>query len=241
MTNPDLAQPLSQAELDELDQFLMSEATSDECLMIDGLDGYMTAIVIGPVTLSPSQWLPGIWGPTDEHAPEYASMEQAQRILGQLLRHMNGIVGAFERNPAAFQPLVMFSKVKERKFMDGEGWAMGFMQAVEMFRADWQPLFDDAPMIEALRPIHLLGSENVTAEEENMARTPEQRESLAKQLPKALAAIHAFWLPYRQAIHERDMATTVRRVNPKVGRNDPCPCGSGKKFKKCCGQAAVLH
>ncbi|SKA74357.1 YchJ family protein [Desulfobaculum bizertense] len=30
---------------------------------------------------------------------------------------------------------------------------------------------------------------------------------------------------------------TVRRESPKVGRNDPCPCGSGKKFKKCCGRA----
>jgi uncharacterized protein YecA (UPF0149 family) len=27
----------------------------------------------------------------------------------------------------------------------------------------------------------------------------------------------------------------VRRAEPKVGRNDPCPCGSGKKYKKCCG------
>ncbi|HVS53233.1 MAG TPA: YchJ family protein [Opitutaceae bacterium] len=31
---------------------------------------------------------------------------------------------------------------------------------------------------------------------------------------------------------------TVRRETPKVGRNDPCPCGSGKKYKKCCGAAA---
>jgi hypothetical protein len=28
----------------------------------------------------------------------------------------------------------------------------------------------------------------------------------------------------------------IRRAQPKVGRNDPCPCGSGKKFKKCCGR-----
>lgn len=28
---------------------------------------------------------------------------------------------------------------------------------------------------------------------------------------------------------------TVRHESPKVGRNEPCPCGSGKKFKKCCG------
>jgi SEC-C motif-containing protein len=31
---------------------------------------------------------------------------------------------------------------------------------------------------------------------------------------------------------------TVRRTAPKVGRNDPCPCGSGKKYKKCCEKAA---
>ena len=29
---------------------------------------------------------------------------------------------------------------------------------------------------------------------------------------------------------------TYRREAPKVGRNDPCPCGSGKKYKKCCGK-----
>jgi SEC-C motif-containing protein len=30
---------------------------------------------------------------------------------------------------------------------------------------------------------------------------------------------------------------TLRHEQPKVGRNDPCPCGSGKKYKKCCGAA----
>jgi preprotein translocase subunit SecA len=33
--------------------------------------------------------------------------------------------------------------------------------------------------------------------------------------------------------------TTVRRSQPKVGRNDPCPCGSGKKYKRCCGASAA--
>ena len=35
-----------------------------------------------------------------------------------------------------------------------------------------------------------------------------------------------------------DKVETYRREAPKVGRNDPCPCGSGKKYKKCCGKAA---
>lgn len=50
--------------------------------------------------------------------------------------------------------------------------------------------------------------------------------------------MHAYWLPFRQAIYEREVA---KAMQPKVGRNDPCPCGSGKNFKKCCGVAANLH
>jgi preprotein translocase subunit SecA len=34
--------------------------------------------------------------------------------------------------------------------------------------------------------------------------------------------------------------STVRRSQPKVGRNDPCPCGSGKKYKRCCGAATAV-
>lgn len=35
--------------------------------------------------------------------------------------------------------------------------------------------------------------------------------------------------------HSHKEIETFKRVDPKIGRNDPCTCGSGKKFKKCCG------
>ena len=40
------------------------------------------------------------------------------------------------------------------------------------------------------------------------------------------------------AQHTQGSSVTVRRSVPKVGRNDPCPCGSGKKYKQCCGRNA---
>ncbi len=43
------------------------------------------------------------------------------------------------------------------------------------------------------------------------------------------------WL-YRDA--ETPEIETARRAQPKIGRNEPCPCGSGRKYKKCCGKAA---
>jgi len=58
--------PLSDAELDELETFLVSDATSDETMVLEVLDGYLTAIVVGPVTVMPSQWLARVWGPKEE-------------------------------------------------------------------------------------------------------------------------------------------------------------------------------
>lgn len=239
---PDLFCPLKAAELDELDRFLVSDATSDETLTLAGLDGYLTALVIGPATVVPSRWLPGVWGGSEDAAPEFDSMAQAERIMTMLLRHMNGIVGEFETDPTAFEPIFEIVESGGREYVCGEVWAIGFMQGVALVRADWQPLYDYADMADVLRPLHLLGSDEVTKEEQKLVETPAQREVLTRQIPQALAAIHAFWLPYRAMAHaESTLTTAVRRTRAKVGRNDPCPCGSGTKFKKCCGAPATRH
>lgn len=39
--------------------------------------------------------------------------------------------------------------------------------------------------------------------------------------------------------HHYEKPQTVQRESPKIGRNDPCVCGSGKKYKKCCGANAT--
>ena len=41
----------------------------------------------------------------------------------------------------------------------------------------------------------------------------------------------------KELYHEQKIAGTVKREGKKVYPNDPCPCGSGKKYKKCCGKA----
>ena len=238
-----LSTPLSDEELEELDQFLMSEAVSDEAMVLDTLDGYLTAIVIGPATILPSQWLPGIWGESEDDAPEYESMEQAQRILELVMRHMNGIIWTLQYDADAFDPLLntMVYGEDPREYLDGETWAYGFMQGIDLCRQEWQPLFDDPAASEALRPIRLLGADEPTEAEQALTRWPAQREEFTKQIAGSVAAIYRFWLPRREVQHERLVASTFRREGPKPGRNDPCPCGSGKKFKKCCGAASTLQ
>ena len=235
--------PLSDEEMDELGRFLCSDATSDETMVLEVLDGYLTALVVGPTTVMPSLWLPRVWGPAEEDAPEFETTAQAQRILELILRHMNGIAWSFEYDPDGQEP-VMSARIdpKDRhEYLDGEMWAHGFMEGVALCRGDWEPLIGDPAGREALRPIHLLGADDVADDEMSLIRTPEQRKQLSEALPASLAAIHRFWLPYRESMREHPVVVSAIRRQPKVGRNDPCPCGSGKKFKKCCGAKASIH
>lgn len=230
---------LTQAEVGELDRFLLSDVTSDETLTLEGLDGYLTAIAAGPVTLLPSEWLPGIWGPTQDDAPAFDSIEQAQRVLDLLMRYYNGVIHSLERDPDEFAPV--FGTVtyadEVREYRDAEAWAAGFMQGVALSAQYWQPLFDDPQGRDWMQPLRLLGaderaSNEASSDEATLMLDPSGREILADRIPASIAAIYRYWLPYRKAVHERSLATTIQRSEPKIGRNDPCPCGSGKKFKK---------
>jgi uncharacterized protein len=78
----------------------------------------------------------------------------------------------------------------------------------------------------------------VTTANLNLLATKEQVESLNQQVLESVVWIHAYWLPLRHAMAERQSA---QAMSTKVGRNEPCPCGSGKKFKKCCGSPIDLH
>ena len=64
------------------------------------------------------------------------------------------------------------------------------------------------------------------------------RKHALEQLPMAVQTIAAYWQSSGRALPRREPLRSV-----KVGRNEPCPCGSGKKFKKCCGSASpsTLH
>ena len=52
---------ITDSELDELEHFLLSDATPDETMPIDLLDGYFTVLIVGPATPSSSRWLPLVW------------------------------------------------------------------------------------------------------------------------------------------------------------------------------------
>jgi uncharacterized protein len=235
----DMMTPLSEEELEELDIFLL-ELEAEESMTLDMLDGYLHALAIGPETVMPSQWLPRVWGQqAGAMLPPVADLDQANHLLGLVMRYFNSIVSGFDHTPPLLAPwwqTVQYGPDDE--FEDAEMWAYGFTDAVSLSRAAWQALFDHPDGRRWYRPIGLLGEDDFSPDQDELTRTPTQREALAAEIEDSLLRIHAFWLPLRQAVSERELA---QRISTKVGRNEPCPCGSGKKFKKCCGAPAELH
>jgi uncharacterized protein len=68
--------------------------------------------------------------------------------------------------------------------------------------------------------------------------SPEQRENIKAHVAAGLLRAYRYFRSHRQVKPSAHMSALSRNA-PKVGRNDPCPCGSGKKYKKCCGGATV--
>jgi uncharacterized protein len=235
----DLNQPLSEAELDELSDFLASDITPDEAMDVAMLHGYLTAIAVGPVTLTPSKWLPGVWGETGE--PAFDSLEHAQHILDLLVRYYNEIVLTFMEAPEQFQP-VLFEYGKEgERTVSAEEWCIGFSLGVHLQSEAWKPLLEDEESSELLLPIVAFSVDEAWNEVIAGRNPDEVREDLIGLLPEAVQGIYLYWKPLRE---KRPPGLTSDSFHlggsSKVRRNAPCPCGSGKKYKKCCGAAVKM-
>jgi uncharacterized protein len=230
-----LDQPLSDKEFDELDQFLLSERCPDDAMTMDSLHGYLTAIAIGPEDIMLDEWLPHVWGSDTSIGPSFKHAKESERIIGLIGRFMNEISVTLEVAPKEFEPLFCQHEHEGKTLIDGEAWCWGFWEGIELRTDAWTPIWASnlAPL---MRPIYLLGADEVEEEELTLMDTPQKCHKLSLEIEANLPEIYRFWLPLRKSA-----VPTMIRDAPKVGRNDDCPCGSGKKFKKCCGAEPALQ
>jgi uncharacterized protein len=227
-----LDQPLSEKEFNELDQFLLSDRSSDDAMTMDTLHGYLTAIAIGPETIMPAEWLLKVWGEDASAVPKWKNAKEEEKIINLIMRFMNEVLVTFEVAPKEFEPLFCEAEHEGENLIDAEAWCWGFWEGMELRPGSWDPIWEsDAG--ELMRPIYLLGADEIEEAELEEVNTPLKGHKLALEIEANLPAIHRFWVPLRKA-----PVQTVKRDEAKVGRNDDCSCGSGKKYKKCCGAQA---
>src|SRR5688500_19645278 len=94
--------PAGPVDLEVLDQFLMSEASPENCMQLSDLDGFLTGIAIGPELVKPSEWLPAIWG---DDEPVFENEEQVQTVIGAIMGRYNEILRVLNIDPETFAPI----------------------------------------------------------------------------------------------------------------------------------------
>ncbi len=227
--------PLDRVDLEVLDRFLMSDRSPPDSMMLSDLDGFLTGIVIGPELVLPSEWMPVIWG---GEAPEFADAAEAKAVLGAIMSRYNEIIGQIAAE--TFAPIFWTTR---NGTVIAADWAEGFLQAI-MLRADaWGPLFKSKRDGHLLLPIlALCGDEHG---ESLLGLPPDEEDRVMAEatdfIPDCVTAIANYWRAKGSTqismplVHGRPLHADPPPC--EVGRNQPCPCGSGKKFKKCCGKA----
>jgi uncharacterized protein len=219
--------PAGPVDLEALDQFLMSDASPENCMQLSDLDGFLTGIAIGPELIKPSEWLPAIWG---DDEPVFEDEEQVQTVIGAIMGRYNEILRELDTNPEAYEPLFWEGPDGEVIAAD---WAEGFVDAIRLRPEAWQPLLKNRDALILLMPILALCGDAEGGSP--LELDPEEGADLLAQAPELIPAcvvgIHGFWKERRG----RHKAGPRQARSSKVGRNDPCPCGSGRKYKRCCG------
>ena len=224
----DLSAPLDENEIDELDAFLLALEDDEAIYGFSAFDGFVTAIVSGPDMIPPSEWLGAVWG-SEDSSPVWEDEQQFQHIFGLMIRHMNSTAATLMEDPLDFEPYFLEGTLEGENILIVTPWCAGYMKGLMLRPNSLRAAQDD--MTELLGTIPLFGTE---ANIEIVAKLDDtQMRSLQDQIAPAARAVHAYWLDKRSPAG-RGHASYVR-AEPKTGRNDPCPCGSGKKHKKCCG------
>ncbi len=187
--------------------------------------------------LMPSEYNREVFGGDLSEAVEFSSLDEAQEILNLMMRHWNTIAGTLHKGEV-YVPLLLED---DRGVAHGNDWAHGFMRGMQMRHDGWGDFVNDDEHGGCLIPVMMLHHEH---DEDPEMRpdpiTPEHREEVIVHMAAGLSVAHKYFRKRQEAYAQ---TPTVRHTpshrTPRIGRNDPCPCGSGKKYKTCCGGATV--
>jgi uncharacterized protein len=253
--------PLTDAEIESLEARLAA-VDPDDSMAVEELDGFFAALACCPEPVPQSEWLPLVLGDSE---PARRALRGASEdgVLLRLLERHRASVATMLFEGEGFSPVLAYD---EDGRAWGNAWAIGFARGMALRPDAWSPLDDDDAMADALDPVMRLVADAQQDGEDGAQdddRSPRQdigdargdadgqededledwapiaddeRESVIHEMLDGVQDVYDF---FREA-RERALApATVRRAQPKVSRNDPCPCGSGRKYKQCHGAGPV--
>ncbi len=249
---PNLFQALKPNEIVKLETHLLKHKT-DMSFDLVGLDGFLTGILCIPEIVNPSEWLEMALSP--EAVGE--DLDGANKILELVFRYYNSIARPSSKDEP-FAPCCDGSLEQCLTWMNGFSRAFFFDEEALEFLLDseddreqqlgilliahsvsiseMQKSDLDPELVQEYEQAYLYSVNNFEVSEPEENKTALKNIAfLVRKLFKPLKQNKLKNPFHNNTIGGSGFQGTVRRDTPKVGRNEPCPCGSGKKYKHCHG------
>ena len=231
-----------------LTEFLDSPERPDGTLRFHELQGFLFAIASSPEMIAPSEWLPMIG---DDEGLKFADQNEAQEILGLVMALYNEVNTAVLERSNTLPAGCAFDEDILKNFEDDSSisqWSRGFASGHDWLAEVWEEyLFGelDEECGATLMVLSFFGSKKLAnAYYEDMVSGKRKRGdesfegfvlTMRRMFPDALASYAHIGRSIFEAVMQHNEDRREPALSTKIGRNEPCPCGSGKKYKKCCG------
>ncbi len=250
-TNPDEA-PLGPDDFDAQDAALDAmREHDDEIPQWEFCEGFLAALVCMRRPVEPAEYWPVLLGETFQPMQQMEFVWRWHRRWKEIATTLDAPVETLD-DERCFQPEVLDTRgalltlpedQRAEAVADGpvpsfaQVWALGFMYAVENWPDEWAPPRDReaADMLDAALAAIVALTEDDTGEPSVSMYAEDGPPSVSERRLDDFGA--AIWAVYdlRQLWKSLGPRQVTLRKEATPGRNDPCPCGSGKKFKKCHG------
>jgi uncharacterized protein len=211
--------------LRQLEKELADLPGDGEPMLVSALDGFLVC----PDLIMPSKWLPLVWGDGgDDAAPVFESTAHAEKLIGLVMQHYNAIATDLQRG--RFAPV--FDVDRRHDEVLWELWIDGFEKARRLNPQSWLRIASgDEEACAALAGLITLAEISRGDSSLAQAEIYDLTEKAPELIPHWVESLNA----WRISQHFAGQPENPKPSFAKVGRNDPCPCGSGKKYKTCCG------
>lgn len=224
---------LDDDEFDALEALLTSDVVPADCMDLEMLDGYLAAVLICPSPIDSLRWLPGVWS-ADTEGVDFASGSKMQQVIHLVLRYYNELatgIGIAD----GWEPFC-YAASQSDQLRIGDEWVEGFAQGLELWPEDWDEGLPDAEADATQADVDALMSP--WAGDDAQVASDAVRLAWLDDARGVVSGIFARWralgLPAPQVLPVSVPAASAS-AGEVPGRNEPCSCGSGKKYKKCCG------
>jgi uncharacterized protein len=205
------------------------------------LQGFVFALASAPELVPPSEWMPMILG---EREAGYQTLAEAQAVLSELMGLYNSVNAAVAADRATLPVDCTFRKRPLANLDDGAPiaeWSRGFMRGHQWLEESWNAylpadLDDDLGAI--LMTLSFFSSVNLAEAfclEAGQKDVAAMATLICRVFPDAVAEYAGLGRTIQKVLLESQAADARPRQSAKIGRNEPCPCGSGRKYKMCCG------